>query len=634
MVSRFCQGRMDAGVSRTATFLLLAALATDAPAAQGQSWPWRRIGNTSLVAGQASTAGGPAERVWFGPSAMLFAQLPDGRVYSLNGAGEWISAEGARAPEIQAAGSAAPEPDARVISAAAVRYAGGRHVWRSDDGGVSWKNVTAWAGGTLLGGAVRDLAADPGNAERLAVAADSGVWLSHDGGRSWMGLNDGLPSLAVRRILAAPAGSRGVRIAVERGGRLEAFEWYPGQRLGWFPAAGDPLEREESLRQRWSLELGAEITAIGEAGGALYLGDARGRLFSSADEGRTWRSFEAPGAGAVLHIWTDAPDGSAALAALASGGEDAPRLLRTLNGGAWWDDLSAGLPPGSVHAVAADRDTGAVYAATDAGLFWTVGNLRNPAPATPWQRAGTGLPQAAVRGVRLDDSGLTLLAAVEGHGVFAAPAPHRQRAPRLVHSADLASRPAAPGALMTLVGARAASAAAGGRPAALLDASEDQSQIQLPFEITGASVSVSVETGARRLQFGLALAPASPAILVDHEGTAMILDADTGAPIELMSPARPGMTLQILMTGLGRVTPSWPAGLAAPFDHPPAVEAPVRVWLGSIPLEVRRATLAPGYAGFYLVEAELPALLDEGIQELTVEAGGIRSNPARIYAVP
>lgn len=187
---------------------------------------------------------------------------------------------------------------------------------------------------------------------------------------------------------------------------------------------------------------------------------------------------------------------------------------------------------------------------------------------------------------------------------------------------------------MTLVGARAASAAAGGRPAPVLDSGEEQSQIQLPFELTGASVAVSVETGARRLAFGLTLAPASPAILVDHEGTPMVLDADTGAPVELMNPARPGMTLQILMSGLGRVEPSWPAGLPAPLENPPAVTTPVRVWLGGVPLEVRRATLAPGYVGFYLVEVELPALLDEGVHELSVEAGAVRSNAVRIYAVP
>ncbi len=621
-------------MSRTATFSLLAALAAAVPSVHAQTLAWRRVGNTSLVAGQASVAGGPVERVWFAPSGRLLAGLPGGRVYREDGRGGWALAPEASPPLAATEIAGEPEAGVRILAVDPVRYAGGRHVWRSDDGGATWKNLTAWEGGSLLGGAVRDLAADPGNPERIAAATDSGVWLSQDGGRSWAGLNEGLPSLPVRRILAAPAGSRGVRIAVERGGRLEEFEWYPGQRLGWFPAVDGVVEREAAVRRRWEMELGVPITAVAREGGALWLGGADGRLLASSDEGRTWRSFQPQGAGQVLRIWTDGEDRNVALAALAGGAEGAPRLLRTLNGGAWWDDLSAGLPPGNVYSVAADRETGAIYAATEAGLYWTIGDLRNPSPATPWQPAGEGLPRAPVRDVRLDDGGLTLLAAVEGHGVFAAPAPHRRRAPRLVHSADLSARPAAPGALMTLVGARAASASAGGRPAPVLDSGEEQSQIQLPFELTGASVAVLLETGAQRLSFGLALAPASPAILVDHEGTPMVLDADTGAPVELMNPARPGMTLQILMSGLGRVEPSWPAGLPAPQENPPAVAAPVRVWLGAVPLDVRRATLAPGYVGFYLVEAELPALLDEGIHELSVEAGGVRSNSVRIYAVP
>jgi len=625
---------MDAGVSRTATFGVLAALAAAAVSVQAQSFSWRRIGNTSLIAGQASVAGGPIERVWFGASGRIFVQLPGGAVFAGDGTGEWVEAPGARPPQAGLESGAAPEAGARILDLGAVSYAGGRQIWRSDNGGRSWQNLTEWAGGSLLGGNVRDLAAEPDHPERIAAATEAGVWLSQDGGRSWAGLNEGLPSLPLRRILAAPSGSRGVRIAVERGGRLEAFEWYPGQRLGWFPAVDEPLEREIALRTRWGRQLGLEITAVGEAADGLFLGSADGRILASPDGGRTWRSFEPAGAGAVLKIWTDGADRNFALAALAAGAEGAPRLLRTLNGGAWWDDLSAGLPPGTVYSVTGDRETGAIYAATEAGLFWTFGDLRNPSPPTQWQTAGTGLPRAAVRDVRLDDGGLTLLAAVDGYGVYAAPAPHRQRAPRLVHSADLSSRPAAPGALMTLVGARAASAAAGGRRAVVLDSNGEQSQIQLPFELTGSTVTVSLETGARRLTFGLALAPASPAILVDHEGTPMVLDADSGAPIELMNPARPGMTLQILMSGLGRVEPSWPAGVPAPLENPPAVVAPVRAWLGTVPLEVHRASLAPGYVGFYVVEAELPALLDGGVHELSVEVGGVRSNPVRIYAVP
>lgn len=624
---------MDAGVSRKATIRCLALLAAAFLSASAQSYPWRQIGNTSLVAGQASVAGGPVERVWFSPSGRLHALLPGGLTFAYGDQESWNPARETPPP---AAGPArgAPEAGARVVTAGPVLYAGASQVWRSDDGGASWRSLTTWAGGSLLGARVRDVAVDPSNPERLAVAAESGVWLSADGGRSWTGLNEGLPALPVRRILSAPSGSRGVRIAVERQGRLEELEWYPAQRLGWFPGPGELLEREEAQRQRWSRELGTAVTALAEAGGTLFLGEASGRLLATSDEGRTWRDFSPAGAGAVLRIWTDGVDRSFALASIASSQEGAPRLLRTLNGGVWWDDLSAGLPPGNVYSVTADRETGALYAATDAGLFLTYADLRSPAPATSWQPAGGPLPPGAVRDVRLDDSGVTLLAAVDGYGIFAAPAPHRRRAPRLVHSADLSSRPAAPGALMTLVGGRVAQASAGRSPALVLAAAEQESQIQLPFELTGSSVAVTVEIGRQRLAFGLALAPASPAILVDREGAPMVLDADSGAPVELMNPARPGMTLQILMSGLGRVRPAWPAGLPAPFDNPPSVAAPVRAWLDGIALDVRRAILAPGYTGFYLVEVELPALLDEGVYQLVVEAGGARSNPVRIYAVP
>lgn len=559
-------------------------------------------------------------------------QLPGGRIFAYQ-EDVWTPADAAPPPRA-ARLAQAPEAGARVISTGAVLYAGGSQVWRSDDGGASWRSLTSWREGSLLGARVNDLAVDPADPKRVAVANGSGVWISADGGCSWSGLNEGLPALRVRRILAAPAGGRGVRVALEREGGLQEFEWYPGQRLGWFPGTGELLAREEAERRRWSRELGAVITAVAEAAGTLFVGGASGRLLATSDGGGTWRDFSPPGAGAVQRIWTDGQDRMFALAALAAGAEDAPRLMRTLNGGAWWDDLSTGLPAGNVYAVTADRETGALYAATDAGLFLTYADLRNPAPPTPWQAVDAGLPRGAVRDVRLDDPGVTLLAAVDGYGVFAAPAPHRRRAPRLVHSADFSLRPAAPGALMTLVGGRVSQAAAGRAPAAVLAASELESQIQLPFDLAGAKVAVTVEVGRQRMAFGLPLAPAAPAILVDRDGSPMVLDADSGAPVELMNPARPGMTLQVLMSGLGRVRPAWPAGLPAPFDRPPAVVAPVRAWLDDIPLEVRRATLAPGYAGFYLVEVELPALLDEGIYQFVVEAGGVRSNAVRIYAVP
>ena len=77
----------------------------------------------------------------------------------------------------------------------------------------------------------------------------------------------------------------------------------------------------------------------------------------------------------------------------------------------------------------------------------------------------------------------------------------------------------------------------------------------------------------------------------------MLLDGDSGVLLDALTPAHSGSRVQILATGLGRVRPAWPTGVAAPLQEPPRVIAPVRAYLNGTPLEVTRATLAPGYVG-------------------------------------
>ena len=123
----------------------------------------------------------------------------------------------------------------------------------------------------------------------------------------------------------------------------------------------------------------------------------------------------------------------------------------------------------------------------------------------------------------------------------------------------------------------------------------------------------------------------APAIFTDGEGSPMLLDAGRGTLIDTTSPAHPGSTIQILATGLGRVTPNWPAGTPAPADGPPKVAAPVKAWLDRVPVEVTRATLAPGYVGLYLVEIEVPALINPGPNELYLEMGANASNRVTLH---
>ena len=59
-----------------------------------------------------------------------------------------------------------------------------------------------------------------------------------------------------------------------------------------------------------------------------------------------------------------------------------------------------------------------------------------------------------------------------------------------------------------------------------------------------------------------------------------------------------------------------------------------RVLLDGQPLETTRATLAPGYVGFYLIEAQMPSLVNSGTAELRLEVAGRASNSVRVYIEP
>jgi uncharacterized protein (TIGR03437 family) len=132
----------------------------------------------------------------------------------------------------------------------------------------------------------------------------------------------------------------------------------------------------------------------------------------------------------------------------------------------------------------------------------------------------------------------------------------------------------------------------------------------------------------------VAVQPVSPAIFVGRDGGPWLYDGDSGKLVDLNNPARPNGRVQIMATGLGRVSPGWPTGMAAPLENTPAVAAEVRVFLNGSPVAVTRATLAPGYVGFYIVEVQLPAAVNAGAADLYLTAGGQESNRVRIAIEP
>jgi uncharacterized protein (TIGR03437 family) len=622
------------GRAPAATLVCSLGLAALAAAQTPSPTPdWRRIGNSAVELALASPASGPADRVWYADDGeRLFVRTASGQVFVTSDFETWQP--GTVVPPKPEPGDPAPSlPETgarvRVSPADALRlYAYGGQVFRSDDGGNSWENVTAFERRSVIGGQMRDLAVSPRDGEEVVVANDSGVWRSLDGGISWAGLNDSLPNLPVRRIAALPRGPGGLRLLA---GDLGVIEWAPGEKQSWKTVPDASVAQNAASRKTLSETLKAGITVLAAAGDFLYAGSADGRLWASLDKGRGWSSTGPAERGPVEAIFVDPQEPRLALAALA--GSNGPRVLRTIDGGQSWDDLTSDLPEAAAHGIAADTATATVYVATDRGLYMTRADLRAAGPATPWTQV-QGLPSARVFDVNLDAEGNQLFAAVEGYGVYAAMAPHRIGRLRLVNAADLTLRAAAPGSLVSVLGGRVLTARAGGLNYPVLAASDTETQIQVPFGARGGPLSLALETGQGSYRLAMPLEAVSPAVFVHSDGTPLVLDADSGVLLDAMNTAHSNSRLQILATGLGRVRPDWPSGVPGPVQNSPQVVAPVRVYLDRAPVAVTRAVLAPGYVGLYLVEVQLPAIVNSGPAELYVESEGHESNRVRVWIEP
>lgn len=617
-------------------YLWAIPLAAGLLAAQTTPVEWRRVGSTSLDAGLASPATGPVTAVWYSADgSRLYARTSAGRLYETSDFESWAAVQAAAEPADPPAPAVArlPEPGARLAvpsSASARLYALGRNLYRSDDGGRSWTNLTAYGNQSVIGAGQRNVAVSPADPDQLAVANDFGVWRSLDGGMSWAGLNQDLPNLPAGRILAAPAGDRGVRILAAGAG---ALEWPPGSADAWRPVVDTRAESEANARRGASLALRAEITAVASSGQTVYAGAADGRIWVSLDAGRSWTQSPRPGVGGpVERLYADPAEPRVALAAIGGAG---PHVLRTTNSGGFWDDLTSNLPDAPAHAVTAERSAGAIYVATDKGVFYATADLENPNPAAvSWAPIGRRLPAVPALDVRLDANGNQLYVLLEGYGVYAALAPHRLRALHLVNAADFSSRAAAPGSLISVLGGRVSAAIAGNLKFPVLAASDTESQIQVPFEATASNLALALQTGAGRFTLGLPVQAVSPAIFVNRDGSPMLLDADSGLMLDTRTTAHSHGRIQILATGMGRVRPDWPTGMAAPLENPPAVAAGVKAYLDRAPVTVTRATLAPGYIGFYLIELQLPAIVNAGPAELYITADGQESNRVQVVLEP
>ena len=609
---------------------------------------WRRAGNLSLdrstTLGLAGLASGPVSRVWYSPDgATIYALGFNGRAFETADLEQWTVRTNI-APPPEATNDFArtrPETGVKIRRGARDRvFAFGRFIYRSDDEGANWTNLTEFRRESIIGEGIIDIAPSPRDPEELTVATRNGIWRTVDAGLTWSALNDGFPNFPATRILETPNGVNGIRVHSQLGAP-GSYEWRPGERRAWREVRDEGVVAETARHEKLSQQFGVKITASAVVGDVIYAGASDGRIWASADRGTSWRVSKLQETGPITRIVSDPQDPRIALATAGARPQDldparrGAHVLRTVNGGGFWDDLTDNLPDTSATGVTFERSSGAIYAATARGVYFTTGDLNGLAPATAWRPLASLQPEGIPAvDVLLGAGGHQVYAIFEGTGVFASAAPHRRGSPRLVNAADFSNRAAAPGSLLTLIGREITDARAGTSRAPVLSSTAERSEIQIPFDVQGTTLPVTVNSQAGPLRFGLTLDSVSPSIFVDRDGAPMLLDAESGVMLDAMSPARSGNRIQILGSGLGRVRPEWPAGVAAPMDAPPAVVAKVRAWLDRTPVEVTRAVLAPGYVGFYLIEIELPGIVNYGPAELYIEAEGRESNRVRVFIEP
>src|ERR1700730_5366634 len=143
---------MSHGVCRKGTVrgaVQAITLALVAVSAFAQTAPdWRRIGSTSVELMLAAPATGPVERVWFSADgSVLYARVRSGKIFQTVDFQAWTPASaGEPAPVSLASAVRSPEPGGNVVLNAngSAMSSLGRHLFRSEDGGHTWTNLTAW----------------------------------------------------------------------------------------------------------------------------------------------------------------------------------------------------------------------------------------------------------------------------------------------------------------------------------------------------------------------------------------------------------------------------------------------------------------------------------------------------------
>jgi photosystem II stability/assembly factor-like uncharacterized protein len=159
------------------------------------------------------SSGGKASAIAIadGDSDLVLAGSDNGFIYRTDAAttsGESTVWESSR-PRTGFVSSVAFDPADPEVAYATYAGFGGRHVWRSDDGGRSWSHIDGSGATAVPDIPVHSLVVDPADSERLYLGTDLGVFVSVDGGASWAVENTGFAAVVTEWLAINRGGGSG-----------------------------------------------------------------------------------------------------------------------------------------------------------------------------------------------------------------------------------------------------------------------------------------------------------------------------------------------------------------------------------------------------------------------------------------
>jgi uncharacterized protein (TIGR03437 family) len=166
-----------------------------------------------------------------------------------------------------------------------------------------------------------------------------------------------------------------------------------------------------------------------------------------------------------------------------------------------------------------------------------------------------------------------------------------------------------------------------GRSLPVLYVSHTQINAQLPFDVQGAA-TLRITTPGGSTDVPVVISEPAPAIFstTPDLGRSPAVTHANGALISPSAPAQPGETVSIYLTGLGRPNGEITAGQAAPFVPLLTARGPVEAQVGGVSAPAAFAGLAPGFAGLYQVNVQVPRQLPTGTYGLRIVDQGVSSN--------